>query len=68
MYACMYVCITHLPCGNNFISNIRFRSTAREETGDAEKIGRGRETLYDRTESGMETGMMDTMSLGTQTW
>ena len=67
MYACMYVCKTHLPCSNNFISNTRFRSKAREETGDVEKIGRGRETLYERTESGMETGMMDMMSLATQT-
>ena len=39
----------------------------REETGDAEKTGRGRETVYDITDSGMETGKIDTMSLGTRT-
>ena len=50
-----------------FISNVRFRSVEIEQTGDAEKEDRGRETLYGRTSSGMETCIIDTMSLGTRT-
>ena len=52
--------------GNSFISNVRFRSVESKLTGDAEKTDRGRDTLYDRAESGMDTSMMEMMSLHTQ--